>query len=987
MANIRVDGPTEQWLLDTDVYREFLAALNDEIDGIVATVAAGLGSVVTAAADDAGVSPDDANGIPTLWMAAVDGRLLAFLVQAWQHGYGQQAAWLLSALGRGFVPPGSPPGTPPLGAPEDWERLINTQQAAEDFAALARNRLSGVGDTLWDEARSQIVEGLEAGDSIDHIAKRLRDTLNVDGRHAEVIARTETVGASNAGSIEAMRQSGLVVQKDWIDTSDDRTRETHRAAAGQVVGLDELFEVGDAFLDYPGDPNGPPEEIIQCRCTLGYVVDEDVVPAEEPTDDEDGVVVADAGEHTGAMIALIPTEDAIARLALDGGEPAGELHVTLAFLGEAADWSPEQQAELVEEIGNHVPDQAVTGDAFGVNRWNPTSEDPAWVYAIGGAGLDDVHAQVWDALAEMSTPTIPDNHVPWVPHLTAAYTPETWPMDAMLGRLGPLMFDRIRVAFGGETTDIPLGGGTVTADAHQQEAVMPYTVTDENPECGGAAPWAVVKDDSGEVMGCHATREDAEAQLAALNIAEADDTDAAVTAAVGSTVPWSGVLAVEGVATGDGREFAPGSLTWPDPATTTIPLRWQKEDAHGGMLMNGVVTVGRIDSISREGNRILGTGIIDLSTPDGPEVARRMGTLEEPGILSGVSIDADDPDRGEVEFVWPEDTDVSDDEDVEDDLGFLFAEPDKVIFHSGRIRAATMVDIPAFVDAALHLEASFDAAVDNGTDDEAVVVVAGGQEDDVDELTVADYVEAIVASAHTITIPDLPPAAWFEEPDDVPVIGAFTVTDEGRIYGYVAPRSVAHRGRPDKRLTVPKGNVDYSRFMTRQTIIEGGRRLATGPITMNCGHAAPVPWIGAQAAGDHYDNSCAVVATVRVGENRNGTWMAGALLPDVTPSQVSRMLACQLSGDWRPHRERPGKREFVAALLVPVPGYPMETPEASLRAEDGVLVASAVPVLRAAPAVDREVSPAGRLVSSLARSIGAGRAARAARLAESIRGA
>ena len=46
---------------------------------------------------------------------------------------------------------------------------------------------------------------------------------------------------------------------------------------------------------------------------------------------------------------------------------------------------------------------------------------------------------------------------------------------------------------------------------------MPYHISDQMSECAG---WAVVKDATSEIMGCHKTRDDALAQLAALHIAE-----------------------------------------------------------------------------------------------------------------------------------------------------------------------------------------------------------------------------------------------------------------------------------------------------------------------------------------------------------------------------------------------------------------------------------------------------------------------------------
>src|SRR5690606_41509085 len=101
-------------------------------------------------------------------------------------------------------------------------------------------------------------------------------------------------------------------------------------------------------------------------------------------------------------------------------------------------------------------------------------------------------------------------------------------------------------------------------------------------------------------------------------------------------------------------------------------------------------------------------------------------------------------------------------------------------------------------------------------------------------MDILDELEPLLAASHSITIPDVPPAEWFDEPKDLPPFGAITVTDEGRVYGLLAPRNVAHRSYQNKRVTVPMGNVDYSRWMNRETIVQGGKRIMTGAITMDC---------------------------------------------------------------------------------------------------------------------------------------------------------
>lgn len=664
--------------------------------------------------------------ITTLWNEYVDAKLLPALSASMTIAFEESSRSLSNALG----------DLPFLDEPLDTQRYL----------AQARNRLIGIGNELWFNARTGIAEGLAAGEDMPTIAERVRDAAGVTEPRARVIARTESHGARNTVNAASVRRaasafgSPSAFARRWQAAEDERTRQTHRDADGQTVPLSEPFTVGRASLDFPGDPSGPPEEVINCRCTTITIID---------------------------------------------------------------------------------------------------------VAAL----------------------------------------------------------------------NLPASTITLNAAAYQiEDSEMPWSIAEGDERCD-AGEFAVVKDEDNELEGCHASREAAEAQIAALYASEAGDADtAAMPATMRNTVPWSGVLVVEGSPTGDGRQFAAGALTWPqlgDTASLEIPLGWMYERSHGGMSTDKVVNVGRIDTITRSGNELHGTGVLNLDTEWGRKAAQQMGTRDDPGFLAGVSIDADDPTdpRGlDIEYVFPdscalEDEPIDDEDPIAVDMACMV--PELEIYHSGRIRAATLVDIPAYVEARLYL----DQPVPEGTQVDA------------------DAVDMpVVASSFTMEIPDLPPAAWFDEPRDEPEIGAITVTDDGRIFGYLAPKHVAHRGIRDKRVTVPMGNVDYGIWMNRVTLADDGKggftRVATGPITMDCGHAVASPRVVGAARREHYDNSCSIVATVRVGENSRGVWISGAVLPDVTPDQVRRMMACQLSGDWGPHREKPGKRELAGALLVPVPGFP-----------------------------------------------------------------
>lgn len=150
--------------------------------------------------------------------------------------------------------------------------------AAEMHISESANRLRGIGDDLWRKTRQQLVSGVTEGDSIPQLSKRVRGELAVTANRAKTIARTEVISASNAGSffqVMALPPDIRPQSKTWLATNDTRTRLSHRVADGQTEPLEENFTVGGASLKYPGDPIGPPDEIINCRCTLTWNMQED----------------------------------------------------------------------------------------------------------------------------------------------------------------------------------------------------------------------------------------------------------------------------------------------------------------------------------------------------------------------------------------------------------------------------------------------------------------------------------------------------------------------------------------------------------------------------------------------------------------------------------------------------------------------------------------------------------------------------------------
>ena len=232
----------------------------------------------------------------------------------------------------------------------------------------------------------------------------------------------------------------------------------------------------------------------------------------------------------------------------------------------------------------------------------------------------------------------------------------------------------------------------------------------------------------------------------------------------------------------------------------------------------------------------------------------------------------------------------------------------------------------------------------------------------------------VVASGYTITLPELPRRDWFNEPDIDPAY-QLIVTDEGQLFGYLAPKDAPHRaaGYRGQNRRVRMDNVDYSKWTKTRGALTDDGWVTAGPMTMGCGHAPTTGYRSLDDRIDHYENSCSITGKLAIGHNKWGVWVAGALEPDISPGQLSRLFVSRLSGDWQPHQEKQGWREMIAALVVPNPGYTAASidvasagPDGEALAsvtttEDGILVASAVPITRYVPErsiaapVDREV--------------------------------
>lgn len=401
---------------------------------------------------------------------------------------------------------------------------------------------------------------------------------------------------------------------------------------------------------------------------------------------------------------------------------------------------------------------------------------------------------------------------------------------------------------------------------------------------------------------------------------------------------WEGVIAREGEVTGDGRLIEDGALRWDG---LPIPLRVAFKDVGGH---DGAEVCGRIETVERrDGGDIYATGTFDLGSAVGAEAFRQVSEQ----MSNGVSIDTDDVTfRIMAKADMPE-ADVADSgnaEDVEPDsegrvkVAAMSSSDELTVIESARLRAATLVAVPAFATARVYAAGKAPSTSETSERDENVD----------SEEKMARSADADPLSRDSLTaaaIPTAPPEAWFKDPQ---LTGptALVVEDDGRVYGHIAAWGTCHIGQIGKCVEPPTSPSNYAYFRTGALRTAEGTSVAVGHLTMGTGHAGPRD--SANAAAEHYDNTGTVFADVAAGEDAYGIWVAGSLRPGITAEQVRVARSAPISGDWRTIR---GSLELVGALAVNVPGFPVPRPQ-------GLLASGEVKSLQASGVVAHDDSAA-----------------------------
>lgn len=153
---------------------------------------------------------------------------------------------------------------------DKWKRLME-----QFYISESSTRITEVTDTTRKQIKQVLADATDQRLTTSETATYMIDTLeskDFNRNRALMIARTESTTAANKGALLGGESADYEVGKIWIPIIDNRTRPAHAEQEGQpAIDVDDLFNVGGEYMNYPGDISATAENVVNCRCAVGIV--------------------------------------------------------------------------------------------------------------------------------------------------------------------------------------------------------------------------------------------------------------------------------------------------------------------------------------------------------------------------------------------------------------------------------------------------------------------------------------------------------------------------------------------------------------------------------------------------------------------------------------------------------------------------------------------------------------------------------------------
>ena len=150
-----------------------------------------------------------------------------------------------------------------------------TETEAEKYSGYTQQTVDRKKDTEWNKEnlkKSVIAGSLLLLGAYDIMKRSASIAVEKNRNSASMHNSGMGTDAENKARLDGMYRAedmGNSINKIWMATLDNRTRHSHAMLDGVEIPLDSIFDNG---CSRPRDPNGSPEEICNCRCSLKYGV-------------------------------------------------------------------------------------------------------------------------------------------------------------------------------------------------------------------------------------------------------------------------------------------------------------------------------------------------------------------------------------------------------------------------------------------------------------------------------------------------------------------------------------------------------------------------------------------------------------------------------------------------------------------------------------------------------------------------------------------
>ena len=156
--------------------------------------------------------------------------------------------------------------------------------AVTDTSLLPYKEIDPAKDIPWNmkKINAETLQGILQGESMDKIAKRIRNVQEMNRTQAIRSARTIVTGAECKGrqdSYQRAKNDGIILRKYWTATYDKRARDWHKEAGNdyteeKAIEIDDFFIVDGEKMLHPGDAmhGASGHNLYNCRCSIASKV-------------------------------------------------------------------------------------------------------------------------------------------------------------------------------------------------------------------------------------------------------------------------------------------------------------------------------------------------------------------------------------------------------------------------------------------------------------------------------------------------------------------------------------------------------------------------------------------------------------------------------------------------------------------------------------------------------------------------------------------